>query len=565
MASFLHPGVYVIEAGNPPRAIEAASTSTAIFSVTERGPLSPTKVTSRTDYTRAFRRISHPGHHRPSQRADPRLRDGRVLRQRRHHLLRAARHERWPGRRRRPVRLQRPADGQDQRDVARRRGRTATPRTASRRSSSPSSDGSPSRFRIVVVYTPLDTGVQTIVEDWDRLSINPNDENYVVDVLAPQPLHHLGSGRRQPGRPRRAPDLDRPARPRASDPHARPRPAALRPHRRPRRRHAPPRSPDFTFSMLDDISDASLLVLPRVDDDSLQATLNANGIAYCLTRPHLDLFYIGSLSKHDDKVLATDAAQAAVVEFQASGLPKSDFAAVYFPWIQVSNPVGVGKGPTCGSPRRRRWPASTPAPSEPRRVEGPGRGRGEPARRAHLSSTSRTSSRTSSTRSASTPSATSRRRHGAGAPAPWCPAASGGTSRSPHGDLPPSDDLQRHPVGRLRGQRRAAVGVAPPDHRRLHGQPLRQGAFAGSTPSEAYFVKCDGETTTPIDQVSGVGQRPRWLRAPPAGRVRGRQAEPDRQGWRVASPASPRSLLHLQIDGPRRRVSASVKSRYPPW
>lgn len=33
---------------------------------------------------------------------------------------------------------------------------------------------------------------------------------------------------------------------------------------------------------------------------------------------------------------------------------------------------------------------------------------------------------------------------------------------------------------------------------------FRQGAFQGSTPSEAYFVKCDGETTTQADRNAGV-------------------------------------------------------------
>ena len=32
----------------------------------------------------------------------------------------------------------------------------------------------------------------------------------------------------------------------------------------------------------------------------------------------------------------------------------------------------------------------------------------------------------------------------------------------------------------------------------------RNGAFAGATSKEAYFVKCDAETTTEIDQASGV-------------------------------------------------------------
>jgi phage tail sheath protein FI len=33
---------------------------------------------------------------------------------------------------------------------------------------------------------------------------------------------------------------------------------------------------------------------------------------------------------------------------------------------------------------------------------------------------------------------------------------------------------------------------------------FRQGAFQGSTPQQAYFVKCDSETTTPTDQDNGI-------------------------------------------------------------
>jgi hypothetical protein len=33
---------------------------------------------------------------------------------------------------------------------------------------------------------------------------------------------------------------------------------------------------------------------------------------------------------------------------------------------------------------------------------------------------------------------------------------------------------------------------------------FRQGAFQGSTPSEAYFVKCDSSTTTQTDINNGI-------------------------------------------------------------
>ena len=33
---------------------------------------------------------------------------------------------------------------------------------------------------------------------------------------------------------------------------------------------------------------------------------------------------------------------------------------------------------------------------------------------------------------------------------------------------------------------------------------FRQGAFQGTTPQQAYFVKCDSETTTQTDQNNGI-------------------------------------------------------------
>ena len=52
--------------------------------------------------------------------------------------------------------------------------------------------------------------------------------------------------------------------------------------------------------------------------------------------------------------------------------------------------------------------------------------------------------------------------------------------------------VPRHAMGRLRAERRAAVGADPAQSRRVHDGLFRQGAFQGGTPDEAYFVKCDG-------------------------------------------------------------------------
>ena len=54
-------------------------------------------------------------------------------------------------------------------------------------------------------------------------------------------------------------------------------------------------------------------------------------------------------------------------------------------------------------------------------------------------------------------------------------------------------------MGRFRAQRRTAVGADTAERRFVHAQPVRQGAFQGKSPKEAYFVKCDSETTTQND------------------------------------------------------------------
>ena len=58
---------------------------------------------------------------------------------------------------------------------------------------------------------------------------------------------------------------------------------------------------------------------------------------------------------------------------------------------------------------------------------------------------------------------------------------------------------------------------------------FRQGAFAGTTPSQAFVVQCDATTTTPADVANGDRQHPGRLRPAGAGGVRRR---PDRAARR---------------------------------
>ncbi len=128
MPTLLHPGVYVSEAPGGVRSIEGAPTSTTIFvGETERGPLGPTKIKSRTDYERLFGGYFR-DHARtqpaagPDARADG-LRDRRLLPQRRLDGVRAAGDGRAddPRRRRRATagsRRARPVSGATRSSVA---------------------------------------------------------------------------------------------------------------------------------------------------------------------------------------------------------------------------------------------------------------------------------------------------------------------------------------------------------------------------------------------------------------------------------------------------------------
>ena len=55
-------------------------------------------------------------------------------------------------------------------------------------------------------------------------------------------------------------------------------------------------------------------------------------------------------------------------------------------------------------------------------------------------------------------------------------------------------------MGGVRAERRAAVGADPAQPRCLHAHAsTHRGRSRGSTPRDAYFVKCDKETTTQND------------------------------------------------------------------
>lgn len=507
MAAFLHPGVYVLEVGSPPRSIEAASTSTAIFvGETERGPTTPVKLTSRSDYTRQFggylRQNTAINGNSPTlaYAMDAFFGNGGTT----CYVLRAT----SPKTGSIATAFLKDVSGPTLQVNATSPGGWANGGTTNgvQVAFLASSDASALRFRIVVGYTPLEVGIQQIVEDWDRLSISPDDENYVIDVLK-RSLYILWDPGTTPAVPTIFTALLGDGTPTSANilltfaggtrgltgGAGGETDAAL--------------PGDYPMNQLDDISDASLLILPSVSIDTNVPNKNNLGISYVSTRPLRDLFYIGSMKRHNDKVLATNAVTDVVTEFQATALPKSDFAAVYWPWPKVADPVGTGRNPLIAVA-----PAPTIAGVYARTDANRGVWKAPAGVEATLLGVLDLEFKVQDIQQdILNPLGINalRTQPGAG-------AVSWGART-----MVPASQWRYIPVRRMAIFMRKSIyngiqfavfeGNDEPLWAALRltiggfmDSLYRQGAFAGGSPAEAYFVKCDSETTPPADQVAGV-------------------------------------------------------------
>jgi phage tail sheath protein FI len=379
MPAFLHPGVYVFETPSLTHNIQGVATSTAIFvGPCERGPLTPTLITSREDFGRLFggylRGINN-GTAKTSRTLayamDAFFGNGGTET----YVLRVPG---TPNTRNKPLGWQpspaiRPMavlGGGTVNLTASSTGMWAVGVQATAGLTTynaglyavilPSTDSvfpltvtSSTRYRIVVLYTTPGSTTQTIVEDWDHLSTDPVDPSYVVDTLrrslylrwpdgvpaAVPSGFDLTVDNTHPVTPNRILNIANAgshtnfqANASANEPGDAVAPITLSQN-------------DFDIlSLLDDITDAGLLVIPSVDSDTMVPDLYALGAEYVDNRPRKDLFFIGDLPRHKNEALATNNAQDLLLDFTA--YHKTDFAGVYAPWIQVSDPVGLGQDPT---------------------------------------------------------------------------------------------------------------------------------------------------------------------------------------------------------------------------
>lgn len=97
---------------------------------------------------------------------------------------------------------------------------------------------------------------------------------------------------------------------------------------------------DYTsaFTLLDTIRDVSILAVPGVGSADDAAAIADAGMNYCKNRPLSDCFYIADVSKTD--VTLSDAKA-----FRDSINTPNSFGAIYFPWLKMIDPAGRSSEP----------------------------------------------------------------------------------------------------------------------------------------------------------------------------------------------------------------------------
>lgn len=251
------------------------------------------------------------------------------------------------------------------------------------------------------------------------------------------------------------------------------------------------------FPRLDAITDVSLLAVPGEGSTAMFDL----GAAYCANRPLKDIFYLGEVASHDDT-----AAEAAA--FRAKLTTANSYGALYFPWVKALDPTGASREPILLPPSGyiaglyARIDATRGVWKAPAGVEASLNGVVGLA--AELSDVQH-----GNLNAQGVDVDVIRRFPAAGV------VSFGARTVT-------SDPEWRYvPVRRTAIMLRVSVyhgiqwAVFEPNDETLWSQLrlnigafmttlFRQGAFQGRTPSEAFFVKCDGETTTQADIDAGI-------------------------------------------------------------
>jgi phage tail sheath protein FI len=90
---------------------------------------------------------------------------------------------------------------------------------------------------------------------------------------------------------------------------------------------------------LNRLDDVNLIAVPGIGS----AVLVGAGVNYCAQRSLSDCFFIGDMSQDDDTVLEAET-------FMASVSPKNSYGAVYLPWLKMLDPNGLSSEPVLVPP-----------------------------------------------------------------------------------------------------------------------------------------------------------------------------------------------------------------------
>lgn len=244
------------------------------------------------------------------------------------------------------------------------------------------------------------------------------------------------------------------------------------------------------FPRFDNITDFSLLAVPGIGS----TTMVDMGMGYCKNRELQDVFYIGDMAKTDDTPSQAEMFRKLITQ------PNS-YGAVYFPWVKALDPSGKSEEPILLPPsgymaglyartdsKRGVWKAPAGTEASVNGVVGLA---------ANLTDVEQGNLNRININCI-------RRFAGSGIVS-W--GARTITSNA---------EWTYIPVRRMSIMLRVSIynglqwAVFEPNDGDLWGQIrlnlnsfmmnlFRQGAFQGSSPNEAFFVKCDGETTTQDD------------------------------------------------------------------
>ena len=249
------------------------------------------------------------------------------------------------------------------------------------------------------------------------------------------------------------------------------------------------------FSYLDNKPDFSLLAVPGIGTSIMVDA----GVAYCQKRPLQDVFYIGEMASGES---TPDAAET----FRKSLTQPNSYGAVYFPWIKALDPSGKSPEPVLLPPsgfvaglyaridaKRGVWkaPAGTEATLS-----------GAVGLAIELTDIEQGNLNRINVNCI--------RRFPAAGIVSW-------GART----ITSNPEYKYVPVRRMAIMLRVSIysgiqwAVFEPNDEDLWGQLrlnirsfmmtlFRQGAFQGATPSQAFFVKCDSETTTQDDINLGI-------------------------------------------------------------